>query len=223
MKKILFIILIASLIFSCSNPKYGSLKGNAYWKYNDYVGNKPDAGTEIFLFSDTGSRPLQQTCDVAGNFNFDKLPVGKYFVVAKSKATNCLLYNDINEISPYLGNGFIGFKPDDALLFTKFFKAYNKINQFELTGMGRSNKNFINYEDTLTRFIINADSFAIAIFESMSQHAAFKKWVFNFGLDSALVTDILPVLQQKIKMSNVIIEENKENSIVIDFGITYSK
>jgi hypothetical protein len=33
------------------NGDYGTLTGNAYWKYNNYVGNKPDAGAEVTLYS----------------------------------------------------------------------------------------------------------------------------------------------------------------------------
>ena len=75
------------------NGDYGSLTGNAYWKYNNYVGNKPDAGAEVILYSlDTIRRDLkfEATADVQGNYKIDRIPPGKYFLIVRSKnATDC--------------------------------------------------------------------------------------------------------------------------------------
>jgi len=75
------------------NGDYGSLTGNAYWKYNNYVGNKPDAGAEVTLYSlDTirGELQFSATADIQGNYKIDKIPPGNYFLIVRSKnATDC--------------------------------------------------------------------------------------------------------------------------------------
>lgn len=75
------------------NGDYGRLTGNAYWKYNDYVGNKPDAGAEASLYSlDTFRVDLkfEAIADVQGNYKIERIPPGKYFLIARSKnATDC--------------------------------------------------------------------------------------------------------------------------------------
>ena len=75
------------------NGDYGILTGNAYWKYNDYVGNKADAGAEIILYSlDTirGNMKYETTADVEGNYKIEKVLPGRYFLIVRSKnATDC--------------------------------------------------------------------------------------------------------------------------------------
>ncbi|PMB13396.1 hypothetical protein CEN47_28750, partial [Fischerella thermalis CCMEE 5319] len=75
------------------NGDYGTLTGNAYWKYNNYVGNKPDAGAEVTLYSlDTirGDLKFEATADVQGNYKIDRIPPGEYFLIVRSKnATDC--------------------------------------------------------------------------------------------------------------------------------------
>lgn len=72
------------------NGDYGSLTGNVYWKYNDYVGNRPDAGSEAMLYSlDTirGDLRFEATADVQGNYKIDRIPPGAYFLIVRSRNT----------------------------------------------------------------------------------------------------------------------------------------
>lgn len=75
------------------NGDYGILTGNAYWKYNNYVGNKADAGAEVILYSlDTirGNMKYETTADVQGNYKFEKVLPGRYFLIVRSEnATDC--------------------------------------------------------------------------------------------------------------------------------------
>jgi hypothetical protein len=75
------------------NGDYGTLTGNAYWKYNNYVGNKADAGAEITLYSlDTirGNLKFEATADVQGNYKIEKIIPGSYLLIVRSKnATDC--------------------------------------------------------------------------------------------------------------------------------------
>jgi hypothetical protein len=75
------------------NGDYGTLTGNAYWKYNNYVGNKADAGAEITLYSlDSirGNLKFEATADVQGNYKLEKILPGSYLLIVRSKnATDC--------------------------------------------------------------------------------------------------------------------------------------
>ena len=75
------------------NGDYGILTGNVYWKYNDYVGNKADAGALITLYSlDSirGNVKYVTTADVDGDYKFEKVLPGKYFlIVCSANTTDC--------------------------------------------------------------------------------------------------------------------------------------
>ena len=82
------------------NGEYGSLSGNAYWKYNDYVGNKPDAGAAATLYGLDSTRQglkFEAVADVKGDYKIDKLLPGGYFLVVRSKnTTDCPYYHVFN-------------------------------------------------------------------------------------------------------------------------------
>lgn len=83
------LIAIICIIPFVTKAQPGNISGNAYWKYNDYVGNKPDAGSDVLLYNlDSPQFKKQNQCDVQGNFRFDNLQPGRYFLVVSSKATN---------------------------------------------------------------------------------------------------------------------------------------
>jgi hypothetical protein len=87
-KTILICILIFSII-SCSKPS-GSLSGNVYWKYNDIIGNKPDAGTTIKLYDKENkliNSNYSVTTDIDGNYKIDNIKSGLYLMIANSKNT----------------------------------------------------------------------------------------------------------------------------------------
>ena len=72
------------------NGDYGTLTGNVYWKYNNYVGNKPDAGTTITLYSLDTVRvnlKLETNADVQGDYTIEKILPGKYLLKVNSENT----------------------------------------------------------------------------------------------------------------------------------------
>lgn len=75
------------------NGDYGIMTGNAYWEYNDYVGDKADAGAEVILYSlDSmrGNMKYETTADLYGNYKFEKVLPGQYFlIVCSGNATDC--------------------------------------------------------------------------------------------------------------------------------------
>ena len=84
--------------------KTGSVTGTVTYKYNDYVGNKPDTDAKVLLISKSvTSLPdsvalglissLPDGCygtkvDGSGKYQFDNIPVGDYYIVIISKNTN---------------------------------------------------------------------------------------------------------------------------------------
>jgi hypothetical protein len=127
-----FPFLVTTLILFSCGPNYGSLNGNAYWKYNDYVGDKPDPGTEVYLFPwDSSKEVYETTCDVQGNFMFDKIVTGDYILVAISKNTTASSIDQFYELASSAAFIYLDFwreKSDRAL----FNRAWNKHTQYVL-------------------------------------------------------------------------------------------
>jgi len=86
----LFLLLVISITFLSCSKKPGSLTGNVYWKYNNYVGNKPDAGSKINLYlleEDEKEIAYKTSADVQGNFHIEKIKPGRYLLVVRSNNT----------------------------------------------------------------------------------------------------------------------------------------
>ncbi len=112
------------------NGDYGALTGNVYWKYNDYVGNKADAGAEITMYTiDTirGNLKYESSADVQGNYKFEKVLPGSYFIIVCSKnATDCPLSHLRNlEIYSSTIKQLFGFNLDNYKI------SLNEINKLD--------------------------------------------------------------------------------------------
>lgn len=83
------IIFALTLLPLCSSAQTATISGNAFYHYNEYVGDRADAGDDVYLIRehDTASRPASTQTDVAGNFKFEKLEPGRYILVVVSKNT----------------------------------------------------------------------------------------------------------------------------------------
>ncbi len=105
MKKLLIIslILISLVLASCLNSLFkGSLSGNVYYKYNNYIGDKPDAGAEISLYSlDDKNVKFSAVADVRGDYNIDDIPVGNYFLIVRSETTTACPVNHLGLMKIY--------------------------------------------------------------------------------------------------------------------------
>ena len=77
--------LLAFLFLPILMFAQNSIKGNAFYKYNDYVGNKAEAGSTVYLFYADNKKKYQETkCDLAGNFAFENLDTGSYLIAVLS-------------------------------------------------------------------------------------------------------------------------------------------
>jgi hypothetical protein len=98
----IFTLIALLLVVYCGRSQTGNISGNAFWKYNDYVGNKPDAASDVLLYRiDSPSIKRQNQCDVQGNFRFDNVPVGSYLLVIASHATNTAGADNIETFKIY--------------------------------------------------------------------------------------------------------------------------
>lgn len=82
--------------------KTGAVTGNITYKYNDYVGNKPDTGAVVYLIA-TNTTSLPDTVagffyndkddndgiyttkvDGTGTYTFENIPIGEYYIIVGS-------------------------------------------------------------------------------------------------------------------------------------------
>lgn len=97
---------ISSLVYNGS--KKGSVTGLITWQYNKYIGTKPDVGAKAMLVQ-TNKIPLisdevtflnisndlkedptvtSTTADGSGNYYFDNVPAGEYYLILQSHKTH---------------------------------------------------------------------------------------------------------------------------------------
>ena len=205
MKKLLLFILIASFLSSCKNG-HGTLEGNVYWKYNNFVGNRPDAGSTAYLYPFAkNSKPIQETVDVQGNFQFDKVNTGDYLLIVVSKNTTASpaeqtkeLLNHSTDIKKIFGldinlmapQNVKKFKYEDSVFYSLKIDFNNNIK----AGIAESKKH-----EEASNFFAGRIVKAIPVNNELAQYA----------------------LSNKIKIEKVTIEKDKTNKEVIDFGVTY--
>lgn len=192
------------------NGEYGSLTGNVYWKYNDYIGDKADSGAEITLYSLDSIRGLNKyetTADFEGNYKFDEVLTGSYFLIVRSNNTTDCPDAHIFNLNLY--------SEDLSRLFNIDFKKYQK--QFDE----------IDYLDSLSMDLFSD-------FNSSNSNARLNNYdkMKNEKLKKSekLIKQLPESFKSKIKLytpySNSLdfnfirIEENKNENENTDFGIT---
>jgi hypothetical protein len=196
------------------NGDYGTLTGNAYWKYNNYVGNKADAGAEITLYSlDTirGNLKFDATADVQGYYKIEKLLPGSYLLIVRSKnATDC---PDI-----HLSNLSI-YRDEIKQLFgfdiEKYKTQLNEINVLDSLYF-KSSDNFPSNGSLsqMTASIAKTDAISKQRTEKIEK--LFEAFPDDFKIKIKLYTGY----SNAYDFSTIRIEENKTENIVTDFGIT---
>ncbi len=194
------------------NGEYGSLTGNAYWKYNDYVGNKPDAGAEIQLHSlDTirGNLRFEATADVQGDYQFSKLPPGRYLVIVRSNNTRACPEEHLINLgfySSYLKQIF-GF---DLSNYTKELAEIERLDSMATSILtGRSND---FYKST---------SSIDAYYELQEQSRdKINKLFESFPTEFRIKMKLFSGFSNSYDIQVIEIEDGKSANLVSDFGIT---
>jgi len=196
------------------NGEYGSLTGNAYWKYNDYVGNKADAGAEITLYSlDTirGNLKFETTADVQGNYKIEKILPGSYFLIVRSKnATDCPdrhlsmldIYSD--DIKQLFGFDIKKYKTqlDEIKVLDDIYSKSS--DDFPSNGSLAQMKASIAKTDAISKQITEKIENLFEMFPDDFK----SKIKFYTGYSNAY------------DFSNIRIEEGETENIITDFGIT---
>jgi len=196
------------------NGDYGILTGNAYWKYNNYVGNKADAGAEVILYSlDTirGSMKYETTADVQGNYKFDKVLPGRYFLIVRSEnATDCpdshlsnlRIYN--SEIKQLFGFDINNYKTQLAEISVLDSIYYKSSDEFPSNG-------------SLSQMTASlAKTEAISKERTDKIEKLFEKIPDDFKRKLKLYTGY----SNAYDFSIIKIEEGKTTNQITDFGIT---
>jgi len=213
LKKVLPFCLLAFILVSCK-PNFGSLTGNAYWKYNNYVGNKPDAGSKAYLFSqDTSKAPLETTCDVQGNFKFDKVETGDYMLVVESKNTTTSASDQLEEMFTTETSKYFGFslRQIDSALLNQAIDTYFESQKKEISAPPNySYKQTLAYYDSARIFRNKANKLADSLLDKIPKDNRLMKEIY-----------ILGTMSKKVKFKKITIKKNETTNEVFDFGITY--
>ena len=188
----------------------GILTGNVYWKYNDYVGNKGDAGAEVLLYSDSLSNPRTATCDLQGNYKIDGLQPGNYLLVIKSHNTTDNWFHDIIEIHFANWLHYTGFRSD--LLNQQYYDSievymkryYNDVGEKVGAFAYKKHQNKMKQDQGL----IDA---ARAKFFARIPKANLEYSFWQIELD----------VPRKIDVKEITITPSQTTSVVTDFGVTF--
>lgn len=213
MKKIYVLFLISFAILSCAK-KPGGLTGNVYWKYNDYVGNKPDSGAKIKLipFDKTQKDSIfETTADLNGNYTIKDIPIGKYFLIVESENTKDNPRDHLKNLQIYA-------------------KSLKELFGFDLQKYSKEiydiDNDYMKYTDILTDS--DNDKYG-GISNKIEQYQKFEK--MSLEKSAKLIDKIPSEIKFKIGLltkysssldfQNVEIKEGKTKNIVTDFGVTY--
>ena len=213
MKKKYILFLILFTILSCTK-KPGGLTWNVYWKYNDYVGNKPDSGAKIKLipFDKTQKDSIfETTADLNGNYAINEIPPGKYFLIVESENTK-------DNPKDHLENLQIYSKSLKEIFGFDLQKYSKEIEEIE--------NDYKKYTDILTD--PDYDKYG-GISNKIEQYQKLEK--MSFEKSANLIDKIPSKIRFKIGLltgysssldfQDVEIKEGKIENVVTDFGLTY--
>jgi hypothetical protein len=196
------------------NGDYGHLTGNVFWKYNNYLGNKPDAGSSITLYAlDTLRKEIkyEATSDVMGNFKFEKVLPGNYLLIVKSYNTRNSPNNHLDEllINGYNLSDIFGYNIHKSnIVQLKEYKKLDSLYKYTLLSNDNEYGGFTKRYETYRKFEKQKMELADKIIE---------KFPYDFKTKLGLYTSY----SNKLKISSIKIDEGKFTNEVIDFGITY--
>jgi len=195
------------------NGEYGSLAGVVYWKYNNYVGNKPDIGSEITLYSRDTIRDnlkYETNVDALGNYKIEKVLPGRYLLIVQSKnSTDCPekhlenLIRYSSEIKQLFGFDINSYKTQldeinkidsihSVIVFDKDYSKYGGLSQ-KIAKYTSIEKEKRDKAEKLIESLPNSFTSKIGIYTG-----------YSYALDISLIW----------------IEENKTENNNTDFGIT---
>jgi len=187
------------------NGDYGTLTGNAYWEYNDYIGNKADAGAEISLYYlDTINlnNIYKTTADFQGNYKFEKLLPGWYFIIVRSKNVTACPDSHLHKLEIYSSN----FKELFGFDIQKYKEQLDEFNSIDSTASASLHVS----SDNLTKYYL---------FKKQSQDKA-EKLIDMLPKDFTSKIQLFTGYSNALDFSTIHIEERKTATQNTNFGIT---
>lgn len=213
MKKTLIATIALMLTLSSCTKDPGVFTGNIYWKYNDFVGNKPDAGSEIKLYSLKNKKLFSETtADVSGNFKLEDVPAGNYFAIIKSKNTTKSEKEHLDNLSIY--------SEDLNFLFG-----------FDLKTLKKETNEIDKLNDTYLGILTDSDekkygglSNKVKKYEEIEHEIRMKslKLISNLPSDFKSKLGLYSSSGNSYKFLSIEIKEGKSTVENIDFGTTYN-
>ena len=211
-KRLLIIVMLIITLTSCSK-KPGVLTGNVFWKYNDYVGNKPDAGSEVKLYSMTNKENKYETStDVSGNFKIEGIIPGEYFLIIQSSNTTDSPKDHLDNLLIYSEDlkSIFGFDK------SKFKREIDEINQLQT-----------KYQDVLTEndaTKYGGLSKQIERYEKIERDVTEKSLnlISKFPTEFKEKINLYSGYDKSFKFIPIEIKEGKTSHENVDFGITYN-
>lgn len=211
MNKVSFLSCVLLLIsVNQINAQTGTVSGNVYWKYNNYVGNKPDAGSEVALMQITNPAIRHKTkCDIQGNFKIEGVTPGRYFLQIKSQNTK-----------------------QDPIFYTRLFRIYKEnldsVYEIKVSSFRNDLQNEI---DELYKQQVELNKrmtqMKYAIYKKENDKLEkemllkIKEWIESMPIEFKNKLSIYTSVHESLDYSVLEIKENKNETVVTDFGITY--
>jgi hypothetical protein len=196
------------------NGDNGQLTGNVYWKYNNYVGNKPDAGSFVELYSiDTLRKDVryETTCDVMGNFKLDKVITGWYLMIVHSENTTS--------------------SPNDQLQSLLYYSHHlSQLWGYDIYKSNESDLRQYRILDSLySRAIVANEKDYGSLSKKIDAYRKIEKQkidvagniINKFPKEFCSKIGLYGLYSKKINITTVKINEGKTANEVVDFGITY--
>ena len=208
----LFLLLVISITFLSCSKKPGSLTGNVYWKYNNYVGNKPDAGSKINLYlleEDEKEIAYKTSADVQGNFHIEKIKPGRYLLVVRSNNTTDCPMDHLRNLEIH--------KEDIKQVFGLDLDNYKEQMQKISSLDSLIHKTYVEADNTsgeVTEHIKTRESLNNQINEIVNK--VFESFTDDFKIKTGLLTSY----SNSCSFSVITIKEDETTTEVIDFGLT---
>lgn len=207
MKRLIFLF---SLLPANSFCQTGTITGSAFWKYNDYVGNKADAGSDIYLYTPTRSAPTTTQCDFQGNFKFDNLRPGEYLVVIKSKNATDDWEENFIHLRYCRSNPYLGFQLDslDKTLCdsVEVYRNYYYETRAQKLNVWKANKQAKQLKAV-------KDAYTGCIQRLVGLVPKDIKPYFDL--------ELYQTYPHKIFIKEVTVSPNQSTTVIADFGVTY--
>lgn len=216
----LLLLLSSFLVGNFSTAQTGTLSGNVFYKYNQLIGDKGDAGSFVYVIKNKTVK-YDATCDVGGNFKIDNIDTGYYDIVVISKATNNDPEGSLMDFTTMAA--FLKLKVDnqleDSIRNTK--RLYDSLNNPLLkmktyTGKPKEIKKAEDYNKTIDD--LKSATYSKYV-KQLNQYYDYTD--NNNEMLNKIVFIPFPV-QKKIYTTFIKIENGKTKNIVVDFGVSYN-